>query len=53
MYALNVPSDSINYPLFIPAADYRLDLRIFNEKNLTVMFHKGFFSVEPKGIINC
>ncbi|XP_062558372.1 uncharacterized protein LOC134223243 [Armigeres subalbatus] len=39
-------------PQFLPAGDYRLDMRYYNEKNQTVMHSQVFGSVRAVGIVD-
>ncbi|XP_065077908.1 uncharacterized protein LOC135701135 [Ochlerotatus camptorhynchus] len=39
-------------PQFLPAGEYRLDMRYFNEKNQTVMHSQVFGSVRAVGIVD-
>lgn len=48
--AHNVPTECIKYPPFLPAADYRINVRLFNEKNGTIILFRYFGTVEAKGI---
>lgn len=47
---VHVPITSVNTPAFVPAGDYRIDARLFNEKNLTIFFYRSYVTVEAKGI---
>lgn len=46
----NLPVDIFKYPPFMPAGDYRINLRIFNEHNLTILLYKVFGTIVPKGL---
>lgn len=48
--AIKLQIDGMNYPAFIPAADYRVDIRLFNEKNQTIILIRSFLLVQAKGI---
>lgn len=46
----NFPVDIIKYPPFMPAGDYRINVRFFNELNLTIILYKIFGTIVPKGL---
>lgn len=39
-------------PKFLPAGDYRLDARHYDESNNTWMYFQIFYSVRAKGLID-
>lgn len=46
----NVPAHSLAYPQFFPAGEYRVDVRLFNERNLTILVYRVFATIVPKGL---
>lgn len=48
--AVDFPVDTIDFPPFVPAADYRIDIRVFNDKNVTILGYNVFLTIEAKGI---
>ncbi|XP_062711392.1 uncharacterized protein LOC115267800 [Aedes albopictus] len=48
----NFRIDETMAPQFLPAGEYRLDMRYFNEKNQTVMHSQVFGSVRAIGIVD-
>lgn len=37
-------------PPKVPAGDYRIDVRVYNEKNQTLIFPRVYMTVKAKGI---
>lgn len=46
----NVPVYSLAYPAYFLAGDYRIDLKFWNEKNLTILLYRIFGTIVPNGI---
>lgn len=47
---INLPISSVQLPPFIPASDYRMDMRMFNEQNVTFFLYRGFGTIKANGL---
>lgn len=48
----NLRATDFKFPPIVPAGDYRADVRIFNEKNQTLIFPRIYLTVKAKGIVD-
>lgn len=48
----NLKATDFNLPPIIPAGEYRIDTRIYDDKNKTIVFPRIYFEVKHKGIID-
>lgn len=46
---INLPATALKPPPLMPAGDYRLDVRIFNKRNQTIIFPRIYFTIKAKG----
>lgn len=47
---LNLQATDITFPPIVPAGDYRMDVRLFNGQNQTIIFPRIYGTVKSKGI---
>lgn len=48
---VDCPISSVDkLPEFSPAGSYRIDVRFFNEHNVTILIYTAFMTIEAKGI---
>lgn len=46
---IQMPGTAFKLPALTPAGDYRIDVRIYNHKNQTLIFPRLYFTVKAKG----
>lgn len=46
----NLRASDFKFPPLIPAGDYRADMRVYNNKNQTIIFPRIYINVKSKGL---